>query len=157
MATYQPGLRPPAADIGPRIAVCCAAVIAALYVVGLVSSTELRHIVQTLPLWLGVVMGARKSSIANWLALPMLLFWLVIMVLIWLFLLGIARVVSGTFTPIEVIMTIVIGVASLVGMVVCLSRPRSSSAVAAAVAFVCGAALQYVAFRLSILPRIAAR
>ena len=138
------------------IGVCCAAIIGALYVVGLVSGTEIRHVVQTAPLWIGVVLGFRGSGLARWLALPFFLFWLAIMVLIWLFLLGVARVVSGHFTPAEVAMTIVIGVASAVGIVAAL-RGRRTSGWAAAGAFLAGAVLQLVAFRLSLLPEIARR
>jgi len=39
------------------IPACRVAVIAALYVVGFVSQTELRHVVQTLPLWVGAILG----------------------------------------------------------------------------------------------------
>jgi hypothetical protein len=35
--------------------------------------------------------------------------------LIWLFLLGWAHVVSGTFSPIEVAMTLVVGLSSILG------------------------------------------
>jgi hypothetical protein len=48
-------------------------------------------------------------------ALPCFLFWLTIMVFIWLFLLGWARIVSGHFFPTEIAMTLVVGLASLVG------------------------------------------
>ncbi len=76
----------------PRtIAYCTLAVLIALYVVGAVSSGSLRHEVQTLPLWFPIVMGFRGKEIAKWSALPCLVFWLGIIVLIWLFLLGWAR------------------------------------------------------------------
>jgi hypothetical protein len=38
----------------------------------------------------------------------MLIFWMIIMIFIWLFLLGWARIVSGRFFPTEVAMTLVI-------------------------------------------------
>ena len=48
----------PTADLHGRLAaVCSGTIIVALYVVGWVSNTELRHFIQTLPLWLGVVLG----------------------------------------------------------------------------------------------------
>ena len=139
------------------IGVCCAAIIVALYVVGLVSGTELRHVVQTAPIWIGVVLGFRASPLARWIALPFFLFWLVVVVLIWLFLLGIARVVSGTFTPAEVAMTVVMGCASLGGIVTAVRGGKRVSAAAAMGAFVVGAALQFAAFRVSVLPGIATR
>jgi hypothetical protein len=139
------------------IAICCAAIIGALYVVGLVSGTELRHIVQTAPIWIGVVLGFRGSRLARWLALPFFLFWLLVTVLIWLFLLGVARVISGTFTPPEVAMTVVMGCASLAGIVAALKGRVRVPTAAAAGAFVAGAILQFCAFRISLLPGIATR
>ena len=140
-----------------RIAVCCAAIILALYVVGLVSGTEIRHLVQTAPLWLGVILGWRSSSLARWIALPFFLFWLTIMVFIWLFLLGWARIVSGHFSPTEIAMTIVIGIAAVAGIAAAPRAKMYAPALAAAGAFVLGAALQLAAFRISMLPAIARR
>jgi hypothetical protein len=139
------------------IGICCAAIIAALYVVGLVSGTELRHVVQTAPIWIGVVLGFRASALARWIALPFFLFWLAIVVLIWLFLLGVAHVVSGTFTPPEVAMTVVMGCASLGGIAAAFQRGKRTSAMAAVGAFVVGAVLQFAAFRVSLLQGIARR
>jgi len=99
------------------IAVCCLVIIVALVVgVGLAAGLVLRHVVQTLPLWIGVLAGARRSRAVGWIGLPMFLFWLVLMSLIWLYLLGIARVISGHFSPIEIAMTILVGAAGIVGI-----------------------------------------
>ena len=49
---------------------------------------------------------------ASYSALPIFLFWFVIMFLIWLFLLGMASVFSGTFTPVEVALTVTSGLAA---------------------------------------------
>src|SRR5438270_4841254 len=89
----------------------------ALYVVGIVSNGVVRHVVQTSPLWFAIVLGLRRREIAKWTALPCFIIWLALMILIWLFLLGVANVISGHFTPIEVILTLVVGIASLVGLV----------------------------------------
>jgi hypothetical protein len=142
----------------PRaIAICCAAIIAALYVVGLVSGTELRHVVQTAPIWIGVVLGFRGSPLTRWIALPFFLFWLLVAVLIWLFLLNIAHVISGTFTPPEVAMTVIMGAASVGGIGFAVKRQKRASIAGAVSAFLIGAVLQFVAFRVSILPGIAHR
>ena len=82
------------------------AVLIALYIVGAVSHGSLRHEVQTLALWFPIVFGFQKRELAKWSALPCLIFWLTLMVFIWLFLLGWARIVSGTFSPIEIAMTL---------------------------------------------------
>ena len=142
----------------PRtIGICCAAIIAALYVVGLVSGTELRHVVQTAPIWIGVVLGFQSRPLARWFALPFFLFWFLVAVLIWLFLLNIARVISGTFTPAEVAMTVVMGAASMIGAVTTFRLRARTSALAAIGAFLVGGVLQFVAFRISVLPAIAHR
>jgi len=139
------------------IALCCGAMIAAFYVVGLVSGTELRHFVQTLPLWLGVIFGIRRVQMTVWLAMPMFLFWLVVMVLIWLFLLGWAHVVSGHFSPVGILMTLVIGAASVLGITFCIrDRGRTKTIAATAVALI-GAIAQLIAFQVSFLPGIAIR
>src|SRR5499427_6209166 len=90
------------------------AILLALYVVGAVSLPpgSLRHEVQTLPLWIPIVGGFRNRPWAKWTALPCLTFWLLIMIAIWLYLFGIARIVTGRFFPTEIAMTIAIGIAS---------------------------------------------
>jgi hypothetical protein len=135
------------------IGACCLAVLVALYVVGAVSHGSLRHEVQTLALWFPIVLGFNRREMARWCALPCLLFWLLCMVLIWLFLLGWSHIISGHFSPVEIAMTLVVGVASAVGVVLSLHRIRwSASGFALAVLFL---VLQLAAFRVSMLPAIA--
>jgi hypothetical protein len=129
----------------------------ALYVVGAVSHGTLRHVAQTLPLWFPIVMGLRQREIAKWSALPCLVFWLTVMVFIWLFLLGWARIVTGHFSPIEIAMTLVIGVASLYGVAVSVSWRTAVRPWVAAAVFVMFAALQVLALRVSLIPYIATR
>ncbi len=134
---------------------CATATLVALYIVGAVSNGVLRHIVQTLPLWFPIVMALRRREVAKWASLPCFAIWLVLMSLIWLFLLGWARVISGHFTPIEVVLTFVIGGASLVGLVIG-TRWRTNlswrKGLAVATVF---AVLQLAALRISFLPSIA--
>lgn len=98
------------------IAYCALATLVALYVVGAVSSGSLRHEVQTLPLWVPIVLGFRQRDMAKWAALPCFFIWLALMTFIWLFLLGWARIISGHFSPIEIAMTLVVGVACAIGL-----------------------------------------
>src|SRR5215831_8069362 len=93
------------------IGYCALITLFALYVVGAVSNGVVRHIVQSLPLWFPIVWGLRQREIAKYAALPCFVIWLALMILIWLFLLGWAKLVSGHFTPVEVILTLVIGTA----------------------------------------------
>jgi hypothetical protein len=139
------------------IAYCSLAILVALYVVGTVSHGSLRHEVQTLPLWFPIVSGFQQRELAKWSALPCLIFWLVIMVFIWLFLLGWARIVTGHFSPTEIAMTVVIGVACLAGLAVSLRwRTTVRPLVAFGVAILFGI-LQLLAFRISLIPYIATR
>jgi hypothetical protein len=144
----------------PRlIAYSSLAIVAALYVVGAVSVPpgSLRHEVQTLPLWFPIIAGLEKSELAKWAALPCMIFWLTIMIFIWLFLLGWAHVVSGHFPPTEIAMTLVVGAASIVGLGVSLRWRTAARPVTASAVFVLFAALQWLAFRVSLLPYIAHR
>jgi hypothetical protein len=135
------------------IGASCLAVLIALYIVGAVSHGSLRHEVQTLPLWVPIVAGFNRREFARWCALPCFLFWLLCMVLIWLFLLGWAHIISGHFSPVEIAMTLIVGTASALGLVLCLRRARWSwRGLALIVLF---AALQVLAFRISLLPAIA--
>jgi hypothetical protein len=105
------------ANENKSLVVACFVIIAALLVVGAVSHGVIRHIVQTAPLWFAIVLGLRGSEWSKWAAIPCFVFWAVVMILIWLFLLGWARIVTGTFSPTETAMTIVVGLASIWGVV----------------------------------------
>jgi hypothetical protein len=129
----------------------------ALIAVGLVSHGIIRHVVQTAPLWIAIALGIRRSEFAKWAAVPCLVLWFLLMAAIWLFLLGWARLISGTFTPVETALTIVVGAASLLGCVSAL-RTRTQTRPAAAVAVMLAlAVLQIVALRVSFLPAVAHR
>ena len=140
------------------ITVSCVALILALWAVGIVASQPLRHLVQTAPIWMGVVLGVRKAPIGKWAALPFFVIWLCLMTLIWLYLLGWAHVITGTFPPIEVALTLIIGAVSVIGIVSCFKFKGAAVGWAAALAvFVASAGLQLAAVRASMLPWIAHR
>jgi hypothetical protein len=142
----------------PRmIAYSCLAALIALYVVGAVSNGSLRHEVQTLPLWVPIVLGFRGRELAKWAALPCLVIWLALMINIWLLLLGLPHFLSGTFSPIEIAMTMIVGGGSVLGIVAALrwkASVRVPVALAIAVVF---AILQLAALRISFIPYIAHR
>jgi hypothetical protein len=145
--------------MGKTVGHCALAILVALYIVGAVSVTpgSLRHEVQTLPLWVGIVAGLRQKRLAKWAALPCFIFWLVVMIAIWLYLLGWARLVNGRFLPTEVAMTLVIGAASVAGITACVRWRTAAPRLMASGVFLLFAFLQYLAFRLSLLPYIATR
>src|SRR3982074_623929 len=134
------------------IAPCCPAVPVALHVVGAVSHVSLRHEVQTLPLWIPIVLGFGDRELAKWFALPCLIFWLAIVVFIWLFLLGWARILTGHYSPTEILMTLVIGAAGLFGIVISFRWRTTLRPLPVMAAAVLSAVLQIVALRVSLLP-----
>jgi hypothetical protein len=137
------------------IAVCCACVSLALVLgVGLASHTILRHVIQTLPCWALVAMGLRRSRVTAWAALPVFLFWLVICGLIWSYLLGISRIVSGHFSPVEMAMTIIVGLCAMIGIAGFARFKSGLAAEWAGLLFLLMAIFQWVCFRVSILPAI---
>jgi hypothetical protein len=140
------------------IAGCALAIIAALVLgVGLASHMVIRHIVQTLPLWFAVVLGVRRSRTAGWVSLPSFIFWLALMTMIWLYLLGMPSLVSGHFSPIEIAMTLVVGAASLTGIVAFIRLKSLRSLPAMFGIFVLFTFAQLLCFRLSLLPAVAHR
>lgn len=140
------------------IAICCLAIILALVVgVGLASNLVLRHIVQTLPLWIAVALGFRRSRVTGWVALPLFLFWLVLMTIIWLYLLGITHIINGHFSPIEIAMTVIVGAACLIGIGSFTHFKSRLSPAKALVILVVVAAAQYGCFVISFSPSIANR
>lgn len=131
------------------------ALIVALLLVGVVSHLLLRHVVQVIPAVLALIFAICGGRAARYAALPVFLCWLFLMTLIWLFLLGLTRVISGHFTTTETLLTIVIGAASLWGLVLVL-RFRAPL-LPAIIYFIAFAALQWIFLRLSFLPAIAQR
>ena len=92
------------------IPACLIGIILSLLVVGVVSSTLLRHLVQIAPLVLALIVAAGSSTRASSVSRPLFVFWFVIMLLIWLYLLGIAKIISGHFTSAEILCTVAIGI-----------------------------------------------
>lgn len=134
------------------VAVCLAVVTTALVAVGIVSNTVVRHLFQIAPLLLAlalVIRGARAGVAA---AAPLFAFWLLAMGAVWLLLLGIARIVSGRFTPTEIALTLIIGGASLAGLVTTSRKGTAAPAETRTVAVLLFGALQYAALWLSTQP-----
>jgi hypothetical protein len=139
------------------LAFCCLAILLALYAVGVVHHGVLRPIVQTLPLWVPIVLGFRGSEFAKWPALPCVIIWLAGMIFIWLF--GVAWVyfALGRLSPIDIAMTVIVGAASAGGFFAAVRwrtavRPFPAGATAALLG-----ALQFLALWVTLLLPIAHR
>jgi hypothetical protein len=133
------------------LAMSLAVVLASLAVVGVVSHTVMRHAIQVLPLVVALALMMRPAlGVAA--AAPLFAFWLLLMIAVWLLLLGIAHIVNGTFTTMEIVLTMVIGAGSLAGLTSawrCGSRAPFAVQAALVVAF---AAFQYAAMIVSTFP-----
>jgi hypothetical protein len=105
--------------------------------------------------WGAVVLGMRRSVWSKWAALPCFIVWLSLMSLIWLFLLGWAQVISGTFSRIEIAMTLVVGACAVAGIVLALQLKTGLRALRASAVFFGMLLLQIAALRISFLPGIA--
>ena len=89
--------------------------IAGLLIIGLVSGTLLRHIVQVIPAVIALAGVLGKQRWASYAALPILAFWLLIMVAVWLTVTGVAVVAPGEYSPTEIVLTVVLALACLIG------------------------------------------
>ena len=142
---------------GASVATYLAVIAVALMLVGVVSRTLIRHAVQIAPLVLALALLLRRSVWGVVAAVPLFAFWLLVMGGIWLFLLGIARVFPGTFSPTEIVLTLIIGAASMAGLAVAYGQ-RASTAIATQVGTVIVfAILQFGAMWLSVQPFVARR
>lgn len=95
----------------------CAAIIAALLVIGVASYEVIRHVIQALPAFAAALFAFAGARSSKWMALPVFVVWLVIPILIWLFLLGVSKIANGTYSPVEIAMTIVLALASTIGLI----------------------------------------
>jgi hypothetical protein len=73
------------------------------------------------------------------------------------FLIGWARIISGTFSPTEIAMTLIVGLASIVGIVTAVRNRTAVRALPATIMVLFVALLQVAAVRISFLPQIAQR
>jgi len=139
------------------VSACLAALILGLLLVGVVSGTPLRYALQAAPALALFAVRARTRTWSSYAALAVFAFWLAIMSLIWMYLLGIARIVTGHFSRVEIALTLAIGGAAATGIVAALRVREPSSWPARGAAFVVAAALQVGATWLSVQPAFATR
>lgn len=131
---------------------------ASLIAVGLVSGTLVRHLVQIAPLVVALILARWwKPAVGAWAAVALLSFWMVVMVLIWLFLLGVSEVADGEFTAVEIALTVVIAACCAVGMVSAVRDGRSLSWWQAALTLAGGWAIQVAVMALSFAGPVACR
>ena len=86
------------------------ALIAALLAEGVISHTPVRHVIQAAPAALAVVIVLSGKGDGQRFASAVFSIWVLIVLLIWLYLLGIANIINGTFSLAERALTVVMGV-----------------------------------------------
>jgi hypothetical protein len=79
------------------------------------------------------------------------------MVLIWLYLIGVLTFFTGTFSSVEVLLTVIIGLSSIVGIVICAGCKSTTGLPGRAAVFLGFVALQVGAMWVSFLRPFANR
>jgi hypothetical protein len=141
----------------PVVLRCLIGLAFALLLVGVVSGTVLRHVVQILPIAVVTGILARRPDWGAYAAIPIFLFLIFIVMLIRLFLLGFSRIANGHYTPIEVVATFLMAGFSVVGVIRSVPVGRPLRAVERVLVFIVFAALQCGAMWVSFLEPIASR
>lgn len=122
------------------LAICLSGIAISLLVVGAISDTLMRHVIQVVPLLVAAGLVLRRTSIFPYVAVGLCAFWAVVMALIWLYLLQVSAIASGTYSSAEISLTFVIAVFAVLGILRGSRANRQLSspvvAVLAAVAFV---------------------
>ena len=95
---------------------CLTALLVYLLAVGVESNTFLRHVFQVLPIVLVIVLGLFRSRWTGSGALGLFVCWAFFMLLIWLYLAGIQTFFTGNFTAFEIVLTVVMGMLSILGI-----------------------------------------
>ena len=122
---------------------CLLGISVSLLMVGLVSGTFIRHIIQIAPMLLLAAVIRRNNDYNLAAGLSFLAFWLFIMVSIWLFLFGIARIVTGHYSLAEIILTIIMASFSVFGVVKFFKHRFQKNKFILALIFIVGFFIQY--------------
>jgi hypothetical protein len=141
----------------PFVTACLIGLGVALFLVGVVSGTFVRHVVQILPILLVLIVLHSRPDWGAYAALPIFIFWIGIVILIWLFLLGFSRIAIGQYTTPEIVLTFVMAGCSVAGVLTSVSLGRSVPVVGRVAVFILFAVLQVAAMWVSFLRSIVNR
>lgn len=142
-------------DVMRLITVSLLALLGALWAVGVVTGTPVRHLIQTAPLAVAVALGARKLPIVKWVGLAFFLFWLSMQIVVWLYLLGWAGPGTIRFSQIEITLSALIALIALVGIASCFGYRSYVARAPALGAFVIAGAVGVASFLASMAASIA--
>ena len=128
-----------------------------LLLIGVVSATPLRHLVQAVPAVVALGLVWRGIGWSPYSALPLFLFWLFLMSLIWLFIFGLAHLITGTFSPAERMLTVAIVLSCVLGIGAALRASPTSGWKSRSLAFLAFAFLAVAAMWASLQPLFVGR
>ena len=123
--TLVPFTRQSARSGGHVRVVCLSGVAGCLLVVGIESGTFLRHVFQIAPIAMVLGYAIRRKPWTAPAALGLLGSWAFFMGLIWLYLAGVQTFFTGSYTLLEIALTILIGGFSVVGIVASWTADRT--------------------------------
>ena len=129
---------------------CLGGIAICLILLGTVSGTLPRHIVQAVPVAAAAVLAVRLGAAAILGAVGVCAFWVVVMGLIWLYLSGVSGIASGSYAPGEMALTVAIAVLSILGILRGAGLGGRSSSVATATMLTAGFVVQAVFMALSL-------
>ena len=125
-----------------HVAACLVGVALSLILVGVVSETLARHVVQVIPVVLAVGLILWRPSAGAWFAIPIFAAWGVVMLAIWAYLLGLWDIAEGSYSVVEIGLTIVIAASSAFGIRKSMHAGRGLPLIARAASGLCGFVLQ---------------
>ena len=139
------------------VRICLWVLALSLLLVGLVSGTLVRHVIQIIPIAIVLLADTKGAKWASFAALPLFTFWMGIMILIWMFLLGMSRIANGHYTPVEILLTVVMALSSIVGIPTSYQSGRRLRVINRIFAFLAFIGLQFIAMWVSFLKPFATR
>ena len=99
------------------VSLCLVGVALTLVLIGVIGGTPLRHLIQVLPIALALRLLTRSPGfLGAYAAVALFLHWMLAMVLIWLFLLGLSDFAQGQYAPFEVVLTMLVAFFCSVGI-----------------------------------------
>lgn len=109
------------------VTACLCGVGAALLLVGVVSGTLIRHVVQIVPVVAALAVVRARPAWGPHAALPVFAWWLLMMVLVWLYLAGVPMFFDGDFTPAEIVLTGLTALFCVLGLLACVDMVSTTS------------------------------
>ena len=132
------------------LAACLVGIVVCLILLGLLSDTVARHVLQAAPVVIAAGAMARRSAATTLFAVGVCSFWLVVLGLIWLFLAGLSGAAPGSYSPGEVFLTIGIAVFAVAGILRGARMGNRTSSVATAAMITAGFMIQAVFMAVSL-------